>query len=301
MQEKEFSKNVDVCINVYGKPWQTLCTLKSLIQHSGHHIDRIFLIKERAQPYHANIDFIFKHFTNLIVYCPIKHEFWSESIDLSDENERHTIRYQYGIEKSDKKYIFLTHNDVLFTGDIISDMLSKSAGAVGVGQIGQCWNCPANHIGVCSGDRFEEWQPTYDDVMKLTLPFSRTTKELIDQKFPKPLPECRLNEWACLLDREILMGEQNYQDKNSIFGLANEVDIGCAWFKYMSIKNYRFAHYDKNYIHGYWANNAGHPTLMDKALYKSSEKEAKKYFYTNFSVFSPFLKALIGDTNKPTE
>ena len=29
------NNKVDVCINVYGKPWQTLCTLKSLMKHSG--------------------------------------------------------------------------------------------------------------------------------------------------------------------------------------------------------------------------------------------------------------------------
>jgi len=294
MEKAQNLKSVDVCINVYGKPWQTLCTLKSLIKHSGHHIDKIYLIKERVQPYRSNIDFIFKFFENLIVYSPIRHEFWSESTNLTNEKERHTIRYQYGIEKSDKKYIFLTHNDVLYTGDIISDMLSKTEGKAGVGQIGQCWNCPANHIGMCSGETFYEWQPTYDEVMNLPLPFSRTNKELIDAKFPKPLPECRLNEWACLLDREILIKEQNYQDKNSIFGLANAVDIGCSWFKYMTIKNYRFSHYKQKYDHGYWAKNPGHTALNDKALYQSSEKEARKYFYTHFSSMSPWIKALIG-------
>lgn len=29
---------IDVCINAYGKPWQTLCTLKSLMKHSSEHI-----------------------------------------------------------------------------------------------------------------------------------------------------------------------------------------------------------------------------------------------------------------------
>jgi hypothetical protein len=38
-------KKVDVLIPIYGKPWQTLCTLKSLMRHSGEHIDKIFFIK----------------------------------------------------------------------------------------------------------------------------------------------------------------------------------------------------------------------------------------------------------------
>ena len=32
-------KKVDVIVHAYGKPWQTLCTLKSLMSHSGEHID----------------------------------------------------------------------------------------------------------------------------------------------------------------------------------------------------------------------------------------------------------------------
>jgi hypothetical protein len=280
-------ERIDVCINVYGKPWQTLCTLKSLIKHSGQHIDKIYLIKERDQPYNEDIDFIFKFLKNLTVFTPTRYEFWSTETDLTDEKQRYTIRYQYGIEKSDKKYIFLTHNDVLYTGDILSEMLGKAEGMIGVGQIGQCWNCPANHTGTCSGEKFYDWQPTYDEVMSLPLPFSRTTKDLIDTKFPKPLPECRLNEWACLLNREMLINEQNYQDRNSIFGMANKVDIGCSWFKSMTIKNYRFAHYNQRFDHGFWAKNAGHVTLIDENLYRASEKVAKKYFHTHFSTISP--------------
>lgn len=38
---------VDVIINVYGKPWQTLCTLKSLMKYSGKYIDKIYFIEEK--------------------------------------------------------------------------------------------------------------------------------------------------------------------------------------------------------------------------------------------------------------
>jgi len=58
------SNKIDVVINVYGKPWQTLCTLKSLMINSGHHIDKIFLIKESEQPYSEDIDWIFDYFDN---------------------------------------------------------------------------------------------------------------------------------------------------------------------------------------------------------------------------------------------
>ena len=52
-------KLVDVAINVYGKPYQTLATLKTLMLHSGKHIDKIYFIQESKQPpWGANIDIV---------------------------------------------------------------------------------------------------------------------------------------------------------------------------------------------------------------------------------------------------
>ena len=66
---------VDVIINVYGKPWQTLCTLKSLMKHSGNHIDKIYFIEEREQPYKSNVNDILKYFDNIIHFIPEKYQF----------------------------------------------------------------------------------------------------------------------------------------------------------------------------------------------------------------------------------
>ena len=55
---------VDIVINVYGKPWQTLCTLKTLMLHSGKHIDKIFLIRESEQPFNEDINWIFDFIYN---------------------------------------------------------------------------------------------------------------------------------------------------------------------------------------------------------------------------------------------
>jgi len=41
-------KNVDVAINVYGKPYQTALTIQSLLKYSGNHIGKIFLILEKT-------------------------------------------------------------------------------------------------------------------------------------------------------------------------------------------------------------------------------------------------------------
>ena len=47
---EEAQLQVDVAINYYGKPYQTLLTIETLLEHSGQHIDRIYLIRELKQP-----------------------------------------------------------------------------------------------------------------------------------------------------------------------------------------------------------------------------------------------------------
>lgn len=260
---------VDVIINVYGKPWQTLCTLKSLEKHSGQHIDKIYFIEEKEQPYNAEFKGVISRFKNIAHYIPEKYKFFSV-----DESDRMSIRYQYGIETSDKNFVFITHNDVLYTEDVIGNMLNEIGDSIGIGQIGQCWNCPANKV--CSGEKFYKYNPTYEEVLDLGLPHVRTTKELIDKDFPKPLPECRLNEWACMLNRELVVKE------NIPFGLYDKLDLGSYWFKEMHKKGYTFKDYRKDFTHGFWANNAGFPTQLDINKYNQSELNAYKYYNDNF-------------------
>src|SRR6187402_95695 len=160
---------VDVIIQVYGKPWQTICTIESLMIHSKKWIDKIYLLEEAKHPFGDNIDLVFGH------SYPIIHKklekfvniYGTKSKDVPVEN----VRHQWGIEQSNKKYVFIMHNDVLFTEDIIGNMLQDVEGYVGVGQIGQCWNCPLNHIGKCSGERFYDVNITLDDINSLKLPY----------------------------------------------------------------------------------------------------------------------------------
>jgi hypothetical protein len=272
---------VDVIINVYGKPWQTLCTLKSLLKHSGEHIDKIYLIKEKQQPYNENIDWIFEYFDNLIVFEPNQYTFTTHYLDYNDESQRFKVRYQYGIEHSDKKYVFITHNDVLYTGDIIGNMLNKINDYIGVGEIGQCWNCPAKKMNLCSGEKFYEWNPTYDDILKFNLPHVRTHLSHINKDNPKPLPECRLNEWACLIDRELTMKECKPNGTTFLFGQYG-IDLGDLWFRDLHLKGYKFLDYRENFTHMFWSTTSGYQTQKNPSIYQLSETNAKKYFEENF-------------------
>lgn len=272
---------VDVCINVYGKPWQTLCTLKSLMLHSGEHIDKIYLIMESSQP--EDLSWIFDYFDNLIIHRPETYVFTKYNVDYFNESDRHNVRYQYGFEKSDKNYIFITHNDVLYIGDIVGDMLTKIGDSVGIGEIGQCWNCPAFSQGLCSGSKFYDWNPTIDEVLNLNLPHVRTGLHNIDRNNPKPMPECRLNEWACLINRELSNKETFPFNDTPFFGLYG-LDLGDKWFKSLHLKGYKFTDYRVNYNHSYWSSlTSGFAVQQNREAYKLAEENAKKYYKENFN------------------
>lgn len=264
---------VDVIIQAYGKPWQTLSTLKSLQKHSGHLIDKIYFQEEAKHPFNDKVDWILDYFDNIVHYKPDK--FVNIYGLHRDKVPKENVRHQWGIENSDKKYVFVTHNDVLYTGDIIQEMLNEIGDCVGIGEIGQCWNCPAKTL--CGGgETWNDWNPIYEDITKLKLPHIRTRLADIDKDDPKLMPECRLNEFACLIDREVCIKENR-----PYFGEFNH-DSGTEWFKTMYKKGYKFKDYrHRNYIHAYYANIGGHETEQHEKLYWEAEKNAQEYYINN--------------------
>jgi hypothetical protein len=264
---------VDVTIQVYGKPWQTLCTLKSLMTHSEQWVDKIYLTEEAKHPFNDNIDLIFKY------DFPIIHKKYKNWVNIygtwAKDVPKENIRHQWGIEKSNKKYVFITHNDVLYTGDIIGNMLKEIGNNVAIGEIGQCWNCPAFNI--CGGgEKWNNWNPSFEDVNNLQLPHIRTRKEDLNKEFPKLMPECRVNEWAILVNRETCIKEGR-----PYFGEFVH-DSGTEWFKTLYKKGYTFKDYRKDFVHCYWAGTGGHEVEQKEKLYWESEELAKQYFKQNF-------------------
>ena len=103
-------KIVDVAINVYGKPYQTCATLKTLMSYSGEHIDKIYFIQEKKQPpWGANFDIVLKKFNNIELFIP-KHFlyiYYADRERYHDEDYRLSIRYQYAWENTDKRYLYI--------------------------------------------------------------------------------------------------------------------------------------------------------------------------------------------------
>ena len=93
-------EKIDVCVNVFGKPYQTITTIKTLLDHSSQHIDKIYIIEESAQPEDYNYDLINKcvNYNNLIRFKP-KHHLWVNRSNFDhfhkDEDYRLSFRYEY--------------------------------------------------------------------------------------------------------------------------------------------------------------------------------------------------------------
>ena len=252
---------VDVVINVFGKPYQTAVTLFSLLEHSSQHIDKIYFIEEREQPHGDSVNHIIPWFGKRLIYY--KPSLYLGLIGykehVGNENYRLSLRYQYGWERTDKDYLFITHNDCLYKDDVIGKMLEliQPELVAGVGSIGQCWNCPAFYAKKCHGNHYEQFKPTYSETVQLikNFPSPRTKIEQIDPRNPMPFPECRLNEFACLIHigrvRHLVMPH----GKILPFGIMG-VDIGVDWFRSLVLAGYRFIHcwdvHDENlYAHAW--------------------------------------------------
>lgn len=293
---------VDVAINVFGKPAQTALALLSLLSHSGRWIDKIYFIEEPD-----GMNTVFTHGETikalgdrLILHRP-KFMNWRYAVDparLGDSDYRHALRYQYAFERTDKNYLLLIHNDCEFIGDAVGHLLGKLAGHIGVGEIGQCWLCPAHRLGHCGPGRYLEYRPDFAAVRALydaldptiyrRLYTQEPTEELV--RNPWPLPECRLNEFCCLLSmakaRPVTCPEGPARPFGAYVDVGNAwtgngiLDIGVAWFGDVVRLGHTLGHVplEEHVRHV----TGGHKALFAPDLYVASEEKALEILWARF-------------------
>lgn len=283
---------IDVAINVYGKPYQTAVTLFSLLKYSGDYIDKIYFIQENQHPYGVNendFDFIKEILRGKIIYYMPKFYlgiFPTLKIFhplLVFKYFRHSIRYQYAWEHTDKKYLFITHNDVLYTDDIITFFHEKISGNIGIGEIGQCWNCSASYADVCCSENYRSYRPTYSEFMELTKcfpPKRRVFEKIKHSERVWPLPECRLNEWVCMINMDLAKPVTVPLGRATPFGLMRH-DIGTKWFNDIHQIGFLAKNIElSGYAQHDWANlggGGGNFTLVDQDKYLDAEQVAKSF------------------------
>lgn len=299
---------IDVVINVCGKPYQTALTLLSLMRHSGSHINKIYFIEENLKAQkkslfqkriklsvdnedlnpnaHEKLKHILKDY--VIEYMP-KYWLWVKGADPKrtavDDDYRLSVRYQYGFEKSDNEYIFITHNDCIYFEDILGALLSNIDTNIAIGHVGQCWNCPASWAGKCESDTYQSYKPGLEEIKQLyravATPPGLAKRDVFGVKRPWlsgwPLPECRVNEWCTLINLQLARAATQPYGSATLFGnyhAGNLVDheLGVGWFHDVCNSGFKIKHYP---IYDHMKHTWGHPSMSDSGLYKNLEEEAK--------------------------
>jgi len=302
--------SVDVALHVYGKPLMTAAAISSLLDKSGQWINKIYLTVERKQPFNEDFSFIEKHFNGrVILYKP-----WfyfglkpAKPALFGLSWYRWSVRYQYAFEKSKQRYLYVIHNDVLFHRDILGMYLEEieSKNFAGVGPIGMCWNCPASYAGLCDSDHYLDYRPTENELLELTEKYPAPRKEVYDYfrngREAWPLPECRLNEWSALIDREQTLPYQYPHDREILFGQMY-LDTAVRWFHHMNNKGLQFKNVPLgDYATHVWTGkegelNSGVDTLSRKDLYLRAENMSYQKLIQEFGFTENELAS-----SKPTE
>jgi hypothetical protein len=284
----------DVVINIYGKPWNTAATLYSLLKHSGQWIDKIYFITERKQPHKSDFGFIKQALGNRIVSYTPGMWLWvrpfRNKLVFSFPGFRKSVRYQYGWENTDKEYLFVTHNDVLYTGDLLGNMLRAIGNNIGIGPVGQCWNCSANFAGLCTPDEYTKYKPTYNQLTELLRQYPGSRQKdygkLPHKERPWPLPECRLNEWTALINMTKARPATMPVGNAIPFGAFYELDIATKWFSDVLNMGHTVANFDITpFAQHAWAGNirSGHAALLDMDEYTYSENVARDYMIKEYT------------------
>ena len=112
---------------------------------------------------------------------------------------------------------------------------------------------------------------------------------IVDPERPWPLPECRLNEWAALINLSIARPATLPHGPAIPIGALHGLDIGTAWFHHVVNSGHSVAHFDIGpYATHAWASStgAGRPALFDHALYDRGEALAAEHLREHFPGFT---------------
>lgn len=312
----------DVAVNIFAKPFQTALSLLSLLTYSGRHIGRIYLQFEPAGSRYDSVspyliaDYLRERLgDNCLVFQP-EHWIDLEAADparLGDASYRLGIRYQFAFEHSDAPRLFLMHNDVLVYRDILGALGEAMGEAFAVGELGQCWNCPAGNRAImeealgreaCAPEGYADFRPSFEELCRIyalarrkgifARPYDEGFTGIFDT-LPWPLPECRINEWACLLNMRAT------REHTLPFGPALPpgayrkcgpicLDIGVEWFRAMHSLGLRAKHVPLSRYLKHWVGTG----KVTERLYRQAEDNALHLLRRNFPAYLRWLSEKTG-------
>lgn len=302
------SEKIDVAVQSYKKPELLIYTILTLKKHSGEHIDKIYINDDGSPDEQTRLYF---HEKFLKEINPIKIEFrsntermgwWYSPIkDLAPKYkknsryylkilkhlikskrfyaERSNCRYQWAIDNTNKKFLYIIHDDIEFYGDIVGLYLQKASelkrpGAVG--DLGQCWRCTYSNSGCTPEKILNNFRPST---------FWPDDPNSLKNRWP-----CRINEWSLLISTEAAK-EIESKDGVLLGNYDNDGDIGAFWFSRLLAREFEFSDplptpeaRKKYYLHA--DGKSGHSAWVDQGLgiMKYDGDRAKQLIMNNFGL-----------------
>jgi len=279
---------VDVALQSYKKPESLLYTLMCLKEVSGKHIDTVYIdddcsgddtvklykkdkIKDYFKEWKIKIRINsspvrwYRSYINGYrpSYLSLKKFLNHKFLDFfRKEKLFHVvddIRYQWAINSTDKKFLFLIHDDIEFYDDIIELYLSfmKDICAI-AGDLGQCWRCDFSKITPpCSPQK----------IMEGIIPVKSWPLTIEGPSGHKR--DCRINEWCCMIN--IKAAKYIEEKERCFFGnYDDEGDVGAYWFEQIIKHGYTFTdplpsfeERWKYYRHP-WQGHSGHSVWVEQ-------------------------------------
>ena len=282
---------VDVAIQSYNKPESLLYTLMCLKQCCGDRIHTVYINDDcsspdaapvftgaKVQAYFPDWTIRFRRNTRpartkrLIVhgYRPAYMPRWYYVLAIGSCLARQRryfppqddIRFQWALNSTDKEFVFLTHDDVDFSGDIIGVYLGCMTPETAIaGDLGQCWRCRFGAgSNACSPAR----------IMRGERPWQRWP--LTDSAPGPHMYDCRINEWCCLI-RTSAARDMARRARCFFGNYDNGGDVGAYWFAQAVGYGYRFCdplpdmQLRNAWYRHCWQGHAGHQVWLGTASY----------------------------------
>lgn len=308
-------EKIDIAVNIFAKPFQTSLSLLSLLSQSGSHVGTIWL---QYEPVGSQYDpltayCIFEYLKEKGEY-PLKvsqPDYWLDLAalppgEMLDPARRMGIRYQTAFENSNARLLFLMHNDVFILKDILGAMKKEMGDAFAIGPLGQCWNCPAANAeimagisGPCTPDSYlahkldhaclVEIYKKADEKGIFARPYTVDNEDF--RKQPWPLPECRINEWACLINLDMVrkfsipFGPDHPPGAYRECGPVN-LDIGVAWFRQMHQRGFTAKNFDTSSFMRHWVGTGKNTP----GKYAKAEDNALRLLRRHFPAYIDWLR-----------
>ena len=296
---------VDVAIQAFGRPYQSALTLLSLSHYCSKNINKIFFIIECVKPKFETIEVTVLKDIVPNMETVLLQEWIGATVEdfslLRETKYRQAVRYQYAFEHTTQDFMLILHNDINFTDNPIPKLLENIDNNIAVGELGQCWNCPASreHIvkklninnGIpCTPTTYRDFKLTFSDLDTMYHLVKANKEHYRDflkgpwavefQKKPWPLPECRINEWCCIINMQLAKKTTIPVGNARPIGLsASRADTGVAWFRDVHHMGYHAKHVS---INNYYEHRSGYTNLWYPEKYEEAEQRAKSILLQSY-------------------